>query len=1448
MLDADAARDTTELKYYVDSTKARLLGATRVRDVVLEDRFGTFIVECAGDIELKLRAEDLLQAERWISRIMAALNAQQQQQQQQPSQQNKPQSPPKVAGGGTSGKTSKSPSADAPLTRSATKEGFLQMPSPSRFQKWQSRYFRLRKSSLYYYESDAAAEGDFEGEIVLDGATIESSGEKRFLAVTEFRTYELQAPTKEAAEDWIAVLRGASGAATGGGASDRRARAESADNKTPEWIVRWDREPVDVHIARIQNSLDHVFGGAGGDLGKALSAVTTLIQTLEDKARECLPVQGRRNELTEAGRPARPDIFETLLRFYHLRIVNELSRYLGDQKYEALSVRDLLRFMDLITAYDSKLDEMLKGELGAEMRERLPPFGLGDNADNMADVYLAKLKVQLKTWTDRVVQAPARVETRLDGRLQTSGPTDLFNLLNEALSLARVSGVRRLQASVVSMCAVSLSDYLFAVINELVESPAKYESCSFVVAVTNDCWSVLDHLDRLEKEQNAVFAEFRVDLDPLRAKCAQHATRCLEVLAQQVRADLQPVLAKAFTKSHLESTTDIEDVVAVVVATLDDCLEDFHVALEPPFVSRFAKMALRDIGGAYLARLAAAYQFEGLAALHRREVDLVVLDRARLIACLEHRFLGIAVRRLFGAELLPWDDVIDMLQCATPAMIPAAAVTVARRDARLRLHVAATAKMCVDLVCNGAVGSNGGGTGATVVDARAADRQAKEVKSMVVLEIDERVPASPALDQDVLGLVELERHPYVIMWPLVKFPGAPTAAQIKKAKDTIRREMESQHHEFEVMAAPTPVEATEEKHAKLKELLRKQNSRQWRPPDKASALSNGDDDDDDDDDRPAGVIAAAAATKSVTPPLAEPPPKAAAAAAATAAAAIEFEPHIVLQYRDAAAPGGLAKVKPVTSLCALRRVAPTSTDLALVRWTEKDKKGTVAFRAPVTDLVRVEFWSLAAGGPSHFGPDGVVKVDPPTAPLRTANKDVEFCVWTKNGDKLHFSAASAGEADRWTQALRAAFVASYAKWGTTFKEEAENLLGMSVKELRALAKKRGIDASSAVEKADLVKLLASGAKDSGKPPEPATAAASAAKKKDDDVPVATNPFAKVSVGNAASTSGEDSFSNPFAKVERAAAAAATGAAAPSVASANKPAAVAPPAGPAAAVSTGATKPAATANPVAATSASNPFAPPPPLTSKPASTTTAVPSQATAPPAPLTAKPATVPVVATVPPAPLTAKPAAVPVVAATAAASSAPALASKMSSSAPAPAISSTAPTPPVVSKPLAAAGAAAPPATASAMLDDNERALIGVQADIARGMALLEDGQASEAKDLFAGAAERAKQLNNLPLRAKATAGLAGAYRGIDALRPASGAMFELAASLFSMATDMSDRINVLNEAADVYVMQKQFDVAIRCLERHDQLAKKSGHQPVFEQRIKNIKEMKAAAAAKRG
>jgi hypothetical protein len=104
----------------------------------------------------------------------------------------------------------------------------------------------------------------------------------------------------------------------------------------------------------------------------------------------------------------------------------------------------------------------------------------------------------------------------------------------------------------------------------------------------------------------------------------------------------------------------------------------------------------------------------------------------------------------------------------------------------------------------------------------------------------------------------------------------------------------------------------------------------------------------------------------------------------------------------------------------------------------------------------------------------------------------------------------------------------------------------------------------------------------------------------------------------------------------------------------------------------------------------------------------------------------------------------------------------------------------------------------------------------------------------------KRAKELGSLQFEAKATTGLASAYRDQEMMRKAAGPTFEVAANIFGQIGETSDRINVLNEAADVYLRVGQPDLAARCLERYDTMAKRAGLPLQFQARIAEIKAMK--------
>jgi ABC-type amino acid transport substrate-binding protein len=89
-----------------------------------------------------------------------------------------------------------------------------------------------------------------------------------------------------------------------------------------------------------------------------------------------------------------------------------------------------------------------------------------------------------------------------------------------------------------------------------------------------------------------------------------------------------------------------QDPVAVVLATVEDYFDDFTVLLEAPFLPRVAQAVFRNVVADYLARLCKAYREEGLTALSKSQVDLVVFDRTRFLALLEQRQVAAAWRLL----------------------------------------------------------------------------------------------------------------------------------------------------------------------------------------------------------------------------------------------------------------------------------------------------------------------------------------------------------------------------------------------------------------------------------------------------------------------------------------------------------------------------------------------------------------------------------------------------------------------------------------------------------------------------------------------------------------------------------------------------------------------------------------------------------------------------------
>lgn len=1231
-----------QLTYYKSkSSKTPLHPAQKVEYCQLDDRFGAFSLQ-TDQKEFTLLAPSLGEAQQWVLAAEQAENDADKAEILRDFQASK------------LGGDDKHSAATAAL---AGMEGYLQMRSASRVKGWKDGFFRLEPCMMVYYKDNVRQVEDYESQIVFtSSSTLEKKHDKpmQFKLKTSVNSYTFKAPSVDACNDWMVALQARIDLGRSGNDAEEERLAERIE-APPKWMVDWDKRSSEDNVILIQNKLIALFGRGGeASLQHTLNAVTSLMEELEDKARECLPLNGQTNAKTESGRSeSRTDIFQIILRFYHIRIVDELSQYVSlDQEYEAFSLRELLSCMDLISAYHNKLTEIFRGEVGAELEEKIPPFGMMDNAENMATVYLEKCEVQISGWVDNVTETSSRkVEIRTDGKFQTTSPALLLNLLNEALVLAARSGMKRLQTEVLALCAVSLGDFMHATVSSL----HKTSSFSYCIACANDCWSVMDYIGNFLKSQTN--DEYDVSFMALEEKSAAEADRCLGVIVSMVQDDLGPVLQTAFTSKHLESQTVREDTMAIVCATCDDYLESFCEILEMAFVIRLARMMMGWIVATYLARFGVAYRDEALRSLTKKQVELIKLDRNRLTECLRARLPDYSLQ-LISPEFGALDDVLDMLTSPV-AYVPPTVVKLVQSNEMLRDHVKEIGKMMIELSPQANVDS------------------AKEAKSLIEPELA-KLPKPDTVETDL-------SNPFVRMWPLKAKKQSLATGMGASSRGLSRADSKAQ-----LVRDTVPVQKLESANSERmkREMLHRQQSTQWAPPTKQ--------------------LSSAVLEQTITL-------------------------QAVLQFATSVQTGHAAHA------CAVRKAANGNEYELAVFQSPTAPSGTIVFQAKMSDISRIEFCEGERNAPMIVGEDGTAKKDA-IAFSRSANTKAEFSVIKKQGQSAHFLVDGGGvgaTSSKWVKELQlrmresfnkpaagdgpigaeapkvvaavaatavAASVVAAKPLPTSVEEE--NYADMSTKQLKELGRLRKLDMTGCVERGELIDILERNDLESV----PQAQLVSALRK-----------TASVDASNL--RKGSVKFSAP--QQEEAAVAAVAVAAVPVAA-----VAVAAP-------------PVKTAAPVAV----------------------------------------------------------------------------------APSPVVAPVAP-PPVV-------------APLSTLLDSDEEKIVEIQMLIFQGHSLVEDGNPKDAVPLFKKAKEEAEKINNTQLKAKASTGLASAYRDMPQMRRAAAPLFEVAATLFGSTGDTSDRINVLSEAADIYVSQGEFPQAIRCLTRFDKAMVQAGSLPVFAARIQEIQAM---------
>ena len=246
-------------------------------------------------------------------------------------------------------------------------EGTLQKRSPSRYKAWQARHFRLTSAAvLYYYKCATADLNGFLGQIPIDRTCSVSKcaqNERVFYLQTHFRVYTLQAETCECMDAWIDAIQKTIDEDIPALLSEGKEQLEDVEEveavrEPPEWLKQWDLLTDVERFDYLQQRLDGKFLAAkeNHSMQETLVAATGLLEELDEVATECM------------FNCNRYDVLEMYLKVYHTHLEHEIGFFLFSGSFDESSNHDMLRLMDLITAYDEYLEKVFQGEQGQQIK------------------------------------------------------------------------------------------------------------------------------------------------------------------------------------------------------------------------------------------------------------------------------------------------------------------------------------------------------------------------------------------------------------------------------------------------------------------------------------------------------------------------------------------------------------------------------------------------------------------------------------------------------------------------------------------------------------------------------------------------------------------------------------------------------------------------------------------------------------------------------------------------------------------------------------------------------------------------------------------------------------------------------------------------------------------------------------------------------------------------
>ena len=189
-----------------------------------------------------------------------------------------------------------------------------------------------------------------------------------------------------------------------------------------------------------------------------------------------------------------------------------------------------------------------------------------------------------------------------DATASTHAPVDLFNMVNETLTLSKSSGLEKLEAAALFSCMGTVEDYISSVLQrvELIELSTA-GGLKFLCALLNDCGSIIEQIDNLSEDYEKLATAYDVKFEPIMLLYDKAAKELTECIARLIFDDISPLTEKLCTTAHFEP--EEAGVVEMICATIEDYLNDLERVVERLYFRKLVTNVIHSLMAAYCNQL-----------------------------------------------------------------------------------------------------------------------------------------------------------------------------------------------------------------------------------------------------------------------------------------------------------------------------------------------------------------------------------------------------------------------------------------------------------------------------------------------------------------------------------------------------------------------------------------------------------------------------------------------------------------------------------------------------------------------------------------------------------------------------------------------------------------------------------------------------------------------------